>query len=139
MWSIGGKHGVRWGYIQCLQITDAAVHMSGLNVRTIRERLGVITSPTMITPCRERDHQKCCRCLGGGVGRDSSVGIPTHYLLDSPGIESRWGTRFSAPVQTGPEAHRASYTICTVSFSGLKRPGCGVDHPHHLAPRLKKE
>jgi len=47
--------------------------------------------------------------------------------------------RFSAPVQTGPGAHRASYTMGTGSFPGLKRPGRGVDHPPHLAPRLKKE
>jgi len=25
------------------------------------------------------------------------------------------------------------------SFTGVKRPGRGVDHPLHLAPRLKKE
>ena len=25
-----------------------------------------------------------------------------------------------------------------VSYSGVTRPGCGVDHPHHVAPRLKK-
>ena len=49
------------------------------------------------------------------------------------------GARFSAPVQTGSEVHPASYTLGTGSFPGLKRPGCGVDHPHHLAPRLKKE
>jgi hypothetical protein len=36
-----------------------------------------------------------------GVGRDSSVGIATRYGLDGPAIESRWGARFSAPVQTG--------------------------------------
>jgi len=33
----------------------------------------------------------------------------------------------------------ASYTLCTGSFPGAKRPGCDVDHPPHLAPRLKKE
>ena len=27
-------------------------------------------------------------------GRDSSVGIATHYRLDSPGIESQWGRNF---------------------------------------------
>jgi hypothetical protein len=27
----------------------------------------------------------------------------------------------------------------TESFPELKRPGCGVDHPPHLAPRLKKK
>ena len=25
------------------------------------------------------------------MGRDSSVGVTTHYGLDGPGIESRWG------------------------------------------------
>jgi len=47
--------------------------------------------------------------------------------------------RYFAPVQTGPGAHRASYTVGTGSFPGVKRPGRGVDHPPHLAPRLKKE
>ena len=62
-------------------------------------------------------------------GRDSSVGIATRYGLDSPGIESRLGARFSASVQTGPGAHPASYTMGTASFPGVKRPGRGVDHP----------
>jgi len=33
------------------------------------------------------------------------------------------------PVQTGPGAHPASYTMCTGSFLGVKQPGRGVDHP----------
>jgi len=49
------------------------------------------------------------------------------------------GTRFSAPVQTSTETHPASYTMDTGSFPGVKRAGRGVDHPPHLAPRLKKE
>jgi len=28
------------------------------------------------------------------VGRDNSFGIATHYGLDGPGIESRWGRDF---------------------------------------------
>jgi hypothetical protein len=32
------------------------------------------------------------------VSRDSSVGIATGSGLDDPGIESRWGVRFSVPV-----------------------------------------
>jgi len=35
--------------------------------------------------------------------------------------------RFSAPVQTGPETHPASYAMGTGSFPGVKRPGRGVD------------
>jgi hypothetical protein len=55
-------------------------------------------------------------CDVGGPG--SSVGIATGYGLDGPGIESRWGARFSAPVQTGPGAHPASCTMGTGSFPG---------------------
>ena len=62
------------------------------------------------------------------LDRDSSVGIATRYGLDSPGIESRWGARFSAPFQIGPEAHPASCTMGTGSFPGIKRPGRGVNH-----------
>jgi hypothetical protein len=60
------------------------------------------------------------------MGRDSSVGIATRYGL---GIESRWGSRFSASVQTVPGAHPASYTMGTGPFPVVKRPGRGVDHP----------
>jgi hypothetical protein len=73
------------------------------------------------------------------VGREVSFGIATRYGPGGPGIESRWGARFSAPVRTVPGYHPASYTVGTVSFPGVKRPGRGVDHPPHLAPRLKKD
>jgi len=69
--------------------------------------------------------------VGRGVtrSRDGSVGIATRYGLDGPGIEFRWGARFSAPVQTSPGAHPASCTMGTGSFLGVKRPGRGFDHP----------
>jgi hypothetical protein len=69
----------------------------------------------------------------------SVVGIATRYRMDGPGIKSQWGTRFSAPVQTGPRAHPASCAMGAGSFPGVNRLGRGVDHPSHLAPRLKKE
>ena len=53
-------------------------------------------------------------------GPGSSVGIATGCGLDGPEIESRWGARFSAPVQTGPEAHPAFCTMGTGSFPGTK-------------------
>ena len=61
--------------------------------------------------------------------RGSSVGIATRYWLDGLGIESPVRARFSAPVQTGPGGHPASYTMGTVYFPGVKRPERGVDHP----------
>jgi hypothetical protein len=36
---------------------------------------------------------------------DSSVGIATRYGLGVSGIESRWEARYSAPIQTGSDAH----------------------------------
>jgi hypothetical protein len=57
----------------------------------------------------------CVLCVRGSV-----VGIVTGYRLDGPGIESRWGARFSALVQTGPGAHPASCTMGTGFFPGVK-------------------
>jgi hypothetical protein len=72
-------------------------------------------------------------------GRDSSVGIATDYGLDGPGIESRWGARFFAHIQTGPGVHPASCTMGTGSSAGVKRPGHGADHPPPSSARVKKE
>jgi hypothetical protein len=52
-------------------------------------------------------------------GLGSSAGIETDYGLGGLGIESRWG-RYFLPVQTGPGAHPASYTMGTRSFLGVK-------------------
>ena len=56
-----------------------------------------------------------------------------------PGIESRWGAKFSAPVQTGPGAHPASCKMGTGSFPGVKS-GQGVTLSPHapLVPWSRK-
>jgi hypothetical protein len=68
--------------------------------------------------------------------RDSSVGIATRYELNGPGIESQWarGTR-----PDRPWGNPASNAMGIGSFPGVRRPGRGVDHSPHLAPRLKTE
>jgi len=48
------------------------------------------------------------------------------------------GLRFSTPVQTGPGAHPASYTKGTGSFSGVKRPQRGADHPPPPSAEVKE-
>jgi len=72
------------------------------------------------------------------MGRDSSVGIATCYGLDGQGIESRWGARFSAPVQTGSGAHPASHTMGTGSFPGVRRTRRGVDYPPPSRAEVKE-
>jgi hypothetical protein len=50
------------------------------------------------------------------------------------------GARFSAPVQTGPEAHPASYTTGTGSFPGVRCDRGVTLTPHPLlGPRSKIE
>ena len=39
-------------------------------------------------------HRDCVSFTVTFGSRDSSVGIATHYGLDGPGIESRWGRDF---------------------------------------------
>ena len=53
-------------------------------------------------------------------------------------IVSRWGARFSAPVQTGPGAHPASYTMGTGSFPGVKRMGRAVGNPSSSSDEVKE-
>jgi hypothetical protein len=69
---------------------------------------------------------------------DSLVGIATHYRLDGPAMEFRWGVRFSAPVQTGPGSHPASCTMGSGSSPGVKQRGCGVDHPPPPSAKVKE-
>ena len=66
-------------------------------------------------------------------GPGSVVGIATGYGLDGPEIESQWGARFSAPVQTGSGARPASCTMGTGSFPGVK---CGRSVTLTLHPLL---
>ena len=73
------------------------------------------------------------------MGRDSSVGLATFYRLDGPGIKSRWQVRFSEPVQKGPGAHPASYTMGTGSFLRVKRPERGVDHQPPSSAEVKEK
>jgi hypothetical protein len=63
-------------------------------------------------------------------GPGSVVGIATSYGLDGPEIESRWGARFSAPVQTSPGDHPAS---CTMGTGSSVKSSQGVTlTPHPL-------
>ena len=68
--------------------------------------------------------------------RDSSVPVATRYGLEGPGIESRWA-RFSALVQTGSKAPSLQHNGYRV-VPGLKRPGCGVDHPYPSSAEVKE-
>ena len=48
------------------------------------------------------------------------------------------GARFSTPIQTGPGAHPASYTMGTGSFPRVNRPGHGTDHPSPSSAEVKE-
>jgi len=62
------------------------------------------------------------------VSRYSVVGIVTRRDLDGQGIESRFGARFSALVQTGHVAYQTSSTMGNGFIPrGVKRSGLGAD------------
>jgi hypothetical protein len=73
------------------------------------------------------------------MGRNGSVAIATRYELDGPGIESRGGGEVFRIRTDRPRAYLASYTVDSGFFPGVNRPGRGVEHPPHLAPRLRKK
>jgi hypothetical protein len=79
-----------------------------------------------------------CYCTGY-VGRDSSVGIGARYGLDGPGIDSRWGARFSAPVQIGPGVHIASCTRDAGYLPGVKQRCVALTtHPPTSSAEVKE-
>jgi len=69
-----------------------------------------------------------------------SVGLMKVKRAGRSGDRIPVGARFSAPVQTGPEAHPASCTMGTGSLLGVKC-GWGVKLTPHplLVPRSKIE
>jgi len=73
------------------------------------------------------------------VGWDSSVGTVTRYRLDGPGIEPRWrGEIF----RTRPDRSWGSPSLLYIgylfTFSVVKRPGGGVDHPPTSTAEVKE-
>jgi hypothetical protein len=72
------------------------------------------------------------------MGRDSSVGRATALRAGRSGDRIPMEARLFSPVQTGPGAHPASYTMDTGSFLGIKRPGRGVDHPPTTSAEFKE-
>jgi len=48
------------------------------------------------------------------------------------------GARLSAPIETGPGAHPASYAMGNGSFPGVKQLECGVDHALLCSTKVKE-
>ena len=72
------------------------------------------------------------------MGRDSSVGIATHYGLDSPGIESPLGLDLLHPsrLALGPTLPPVQWV--PGFFPGLKRPGREVSHSPQSSVEIKE-
>jgi len=62
----------------------------------------------------------------------------THMSLRFRSHRIPAGARIAAPVQTGPGAHPASYTMGTGSFPGVKRPRRDVDNPPLSSAEVKE-
>jgi hypothetical protein len=76
--------------------------------------------------------------VGIVLGRDSSVGIATELWAGRYGDRIQVEARFSAPFQTCPEAHPASYTMGTGTFQGVKRQRRVIDRPPPSIAEVKQ-
>jgi len=114
----------------CVTSTSSAVLTPGANTigRSVEPRLGL--------ECLE---ERKFLDISAHSGPGSVVGIATDYGLVGPGIETLWGARFSAPVQSGLGPHPASWScpglprdcftftftcICYLHLFGRFNPGC---------------
>ena len=55
-----------------------------------------------------------------------------------PGHRIPLGARFSEPFQIGPGTHSLLYNTYRISFSGVKQPGRGVNHPPLSSAEVKE-
>jgi hypothetical protein len=83
--------------------------------------------------------RKKCNIYAVNVGWLSVVSTATCYGLREPGTESQWVARLSTPVQNGPGAHPASYTMVTRFSQGYSGQGHGIDQPPPCSAEVKKE
>jgi len=102
----------------------------------------IITQTFCINFLKPSDCSRCTDWVRGFTIRGSNPRKNQRFFPISSGPHRNRipaGARFSALVETGPGAHPASYAMDTGSFPLVKLPGRGINHPPHLAPRLKKE
>ena len=71
-------------------------------------------------------------------GPDSAVSIVTRYGLDDGGSNPGGDEIFHTLPDRPCDPSSIPYNGYWVSFPGVKRPGRDVEHPPHLALRLKK-
>jgi hypothetical protein len=91
---------------------DSEIRMCGLTKAGVQNRV----YPKRVTSVWIHTHTRT---------HNTHAHTHTHTYMDGIPV----GARFSAPVQTGPAAHPASYTVDTGFFQGGKRPARGDDHP----------
>ena len=96
-----------------------------------------ICNPIMYTP-KKKTSKATTRCQIS-ITSVSSVGIATCYGMGGSGIESPWWRVFPHPSRPVLGPPSLLYHEYRVSFPEVKRSGRGVNHPPHLAPRLKKK
>jgi len=104
-------------YAHCLSCNIIHLRVSLPSGLPLLLRVCYVPRPSH-SPCLETEYLvKDTNCGGPG----SSVGIATKGCTVRDRIPV--GTRFSAPVQTGPRAYPASCTVSTGSFPGVDAAG----------------
>ena len=109
-------------------------------MQRLRQRAATILLPHVLDRKRLATALFCIALLpffwGGGSRGSCQYSVSLRTVRS--GDQILVGAIFSTLLQTGPGAHTASYTMSTGSFSGVKRPGRGVDHPHPSSADVKE-
>jgi len=87
---------------------------------------------------REIERLKVC-CCPLQVGLDSAVGIVTHYGLNDPGIECRWGRDFPHPSRPALGSTQPPVQWIPGSFPRVNRPWREVDHPPPSSAEVERK
>jgi hypothetical protein len=123
-------------YLDCLTVEVENGRLSETSVTYHPSTLRIIT-------VEQRPHRLVLIFIAKFLifrGPGGSVNIATSYGQDGLRIESRLGTRFSTPVQTGPGNHPASCTMGTGFCSGVKSGrGVTLTPLPFLVPLVMKE
>jgi hypothetical protein len=82
-------------HVQCAVPSPIPTHGGDITVNTDTWQSKALPKKSLECCCKFPEVPPVfSQSTSAGVGRDSSVGIATHYGLDGPGIESRWGRDF---------------------------------------------
>jgi len=115
-----------------------------MNIGGVNKQSGAVLTKSEILEIHANDNL----WTGNLIKFLSVLEICRHFCSTCEYSDSLWAglsgdwipveARFSAPLQTGPGPHPASYTMGNGSFPGVKQPVNGIDHSPPYSAKVKE-